>query len=212
MQFLIKKIKKRYQIGKSAKEIADELGLKENKIRYWMAKGGIKARSLSDATYFKRNPRGNPFKIINKINTPKNLMLFFVTLGLYLGEGTKKGKSAVALANTDPGIHKTFLHFLRTICQVNESKITAELNIFDDVDKQAAIKYWCKNVGISKDQIVFIIVRKSRGGNYKIKSKYGTLTTKVYNSKLKKIILSWCEMALKDASRPCSSVGRAFPW
>src|SRR3989339_1922085 len=123
MESLAIKIREEYQKGRSAREIADELGFKENKVRYWMKKGETKPRSWSEATYCKRNPHGNPFKIANQIRNPRKLMLFFVALGLYLGEGTKRGLHKATLGNTDPGILKTFLIFLREICTVDESRI-----------------------------------------------------------------------------------------
>lgn len=202
MKSLTEKIIEEYLSGKSAKEVGEALGIKEKKVRYWMEKAGVKARSRSEATYFKRNPKGNPFKIIDQLQNPNDLLLFFVSIGLYLGEGTKRGNSTLALGNTDPNILKTFLKFLRTLCKVDESKIFAEMNIFDDVNANEAIKYWVQNVGLSKNQIRHITIRKCKGGTYKNKSKYGTLTIKVCNSKLKKIILDWCNRALVDCVTP----------
>ncbi|MFH1684519.1 MAG: hypothetical protein ABIA67_06525 [Candidatus Margulisiibacteriota bacterium] len=199
---LIQSIATEYQKGKSAKEVGESLGLSERKVRYLMQKTGMKARSWSEATYCKRNPKGNPFEIIEQIKKPKDLELFFVSLGLYLGEGTKKGDHVVALGNTNPGILKTFLNFLRIICKVKDRKIYAELNIFDDVNSANAVSYWVDSVGIKKDQILYITSRKSKGGTYKNKSKYGTLTIKVNNSKLKRIVLDWCNRALKDCLAP----------
>jgi hypothetical protein len=199
---LIRNIKEEYQKGKSAKEAGERLGISEKKVRYWMRKAGIKARSWSEATYCKRNPKGNPFKIIDQLQNSKDLMLFFVALGLYLGEGTKKGKHNVALGNTDPGILRAFLNFLRTICKVDESRIFAELNIFDDVNTEDARAYWTQAVGISKKQIRHVACRKSKGGTYKNKSRYGTLTIKVCNFKLKKIIIEWCSRVLLDCAPP----------
>ena len=164
MKVLIEKIKKEYQKGKSAKEVGESLGISERKVRYLMKKFGIKARSWSEATYCKRNPQGNPFQIPEQIKNSKDLLLFFTVLGLYLGEGSKKGSHQVALGNTDPRILKTFLRFLREVCEVNEQKIFAELNVFDDINIKEAINYWTGNVGITKPQIRYIISRKSKGG------------------------------------------------
>ncbi|MFC1496021.1 hypothetical protein ACFL52_01245 [Candidatus Margulisiibacteriota bacterium] len=202
MNKLINKIKEEYSKGFSAKEVGENLGVSEKMVRYWMNKGEIKARSWSDATYKKRNPDGDPFKIIDNIKSHYQLLLFFIGIGLYLGEGTKQGKHKVALGNTNPDILKTFLYFLRIICGVKENKIRAELNIFDDVNKTKAISYWSKNIGITKKQIRHVFIRKSKGGSYKKKSKYGTLTLLVCNSKLKQIILEWCTLALKDCIMP----------
>jgi len=120
------------------------------------------------------------------------LSLFYLGIGLYLGEGDKRDKGHIKLANTDPKILNTFLMFLRKICGVRESKIKAELNIFDDVDVNKAIDFWRKNTGISRDQLKNVQIRKGKGGSYKNKSQYGTLSIYVCNTKLKKIINRWC--------------------
>ena len=202
MNPLAKKIKSEYESGRSAKEIADAMGFKEKKVFYWLKKLGTKIRSNSEATYLKWNPDGDPFQVVEQIQNPKDLMLFFVAIGLYLGEGAKKGKHQVALGNTDPLILKTFLRFLRDTCNVREEKIYAELNIFDDVSTKDAIKYWTQNVGIREKQLKYVFLRKSKGGTYKNKSKYGTLTIKVNNFKLKKIILEWCSLVINDCVMP----------
>ncbi|MFA4858238.1 MAG: hypothetical protein WC901_06800 [Candidatus Margulisiibacteriota bacterium] len=199
---LAETIKQKYLLGKSAKEIAAEMGFSEHKICYWLEKTGTKKRSRSEATYLKRNPSGDPFKIVEQITYPKDLMLFFVAIGLYLGEGAKKGRHRVALGNTDPKILKAFLFFIRKICRLREEKIFAELNIFDDIDKDFAVEYWARTVGIAKEQVKYVCVRKSKGGTYKNKSKYGTLTIKVSNTKLKQIILEWCRLIINDCSMP----------
>jgi len=115
---------------------------------------------------------------------------------LYIGEGSKT-KDSVALANSDARIIKTFLKFLREFCGVDEAKIIASLNIFDDVDLECAINYWMEVTQIPKSRFGKPIVRKSRGGMYKNKSKYGTLTINVCNTKLLGQILSWCNEMLE---------------
>ena len=64
------------------KEISDKTGWKYEKIIYWMQKFNIPRRSRSEATYVKRNPNGDPFKI--KKNLTKNeILLRGLGLGLY---------------------------------------------------------------------------------------------------------------------------------
>lgn len=197
---LIQNIAAEYQKGKSAKEVGDIFGIKEKKVRYWMKKAGIKARSRSEATYCKRNPDGDPFIIPKQITNPDLLALFFLAIGLYLGEGDKKVKHRVALANTNPAILRIFINFLTVICGVKTSKIAAELNIFDDVSTSKALNYWAKELGLNPSQFARPIIRKSKPtGTYKNKSIYGTLNIRVNNTKLKTIILKWCDHALAQS-------------
>jgi len=160
-----------------------------------MGKHDIPRRSRSEAAYVKHNPDGDPFKI-KKLKTKEDFELFTLGVGLYIGEGSKT-KDVVALANSDSRIIKAFLKFLRELCGVGEAKITTELNIFDDIDLEVAINYWMKVTQIPKSRFGKPIVRKSRGGMYKDKSKYGTLTVKVCNTKLLARILSWCDETLE---------------
>ena len=155
---------------RSMAEIARELGTTETSVVYWMEKYNIPRRSWSEATYAKRNPNGDPFKI-KELRTKEDFELFALGVGLYIGEGHKRGYSA-ALVNADPQVIKVFLKFLREICRVDESKIYAELNVFDDLDVEATIHYWQEVTQIPISRFRKPIVRKSRGGTYQNKSAY----------------------------------------
>ena len=179
----------------SMAEVAKYLGVPYKTVVYWMSKHGIPRRTRSEAIYIKQNPKGDPFKI-KELKTKEDFELFTLGVGLYIGEGSKT-KDSVALANSDSRIIKAFLKFLRELCGVDEAKIKTELNIFDDVDLEAAIDYWMEVTQIPKSRFGKPIVRKSRGGTYKNKSKYGTLTINVCNTKLLAKILSWCDEMLE---------------
>lgn len=195
MQFFRKKIvlEREYLHKKrSVQEIADELGVSCHKIIYWMDKHGIRRRSWSEATYIKRNPNGNPFKIKEKL-TEEEKALFFLAIGLYLGEGAKyKKATGVALANTDPLIIRVFLKFLIEICGIDLNKIKLELNIYDDTDVKRALEYWSLITELPLSHFSKPFVRKARKGNYRRWSRYGTLTIRVSNAKLLEKVLGWC--------------------
>jgi len=86
----------------SMAEVARELGTTETCVLYWMDKYNIPRRSRSEATYVKRNPDGDPFAI-KELKTKEDFELFTLGVGLYIGEGHKRGYSA-ALANADPQV------------------------------------------------------------------------------------------------------------
>jgi hypothetical protein len=193
------KLEKLYNKGLSMMEIAVKTGCSNSGVRYLAEKYNIPRRSRSEANYLKYNPVGNPFKI-KKLKTKKDLELFNLGIGLFLGEGTKKNKYNVALANSDPGIIKLFLVFIRQICGVKDFKIKAALNIFDDMNLNEALNFWQKETGIPHLRFATSIIRKSKGGTYKNKSKYGTLTVYVSNMKLKALMDEWCQDALTHYS------------
>jgi len=63
-----------YSKGFSMMEIAGKIGHSPSGIKYWMDKLNIPRRSRSEATYVKRNPNGDPFKIKNKLNKNEILL------------------------------------------------------------------------------------------------------------------------------------------
>lgn len=179
---------------RSMQEIADALGCSPNKVLYWMTKYGMERRSRSDATYVQLNPNGDPF-VIQEPQTEMERELFALGVALYIGEGTKRSYD-VRLANSDPQVIKAFLKFLREICRVQENKIKAWLNIFDDANVAEALGYWENVTGLARSQFSKTVVRRSRGGNYLNKSEYGTLTIFVNNKKLGDTIKQWCKELL----------------
>ena len=187
-----KKLEQLYNRGLSMMEVSNKLGCNYNQVVYWMKKYGIPTRSWSEATYRKRNPKGDPFKI-KKPKTIEDIKLFYLGIALYLGEGDKKTKHSTKLANTDPEILNIFLKFLVSLCGVEKEKIGLEINMFDDINKEIAMAYWVKALGLDRSHVKTVIIRKSKGGTYKKKSQYGTLTIYVSNVKLKQIINNWCE-------------------
>ena len=101
-------------------EIADKMRWSLHKVSYWLDQCSISRRSPSEATYVKRNPGGDPFKIKSQL-TKKDETLKGLGLGLYWGEGDKSpNNTSVRLANTDPLLIKKFKEFLTKICGVKK--------------------------------------------------------------------------------------------
>jgi len=170
-------------------EISDRTGWKYEKIVYWMRKFGIPRRSMSEATYVKRNPNGDPFEIKNKLNK-EEILLKGIGLGLYWGEGDKSSNNtAVRMSNSDPQLIKKFREFLVEICGTKEEKFGYYLTLFNDCNEKEAIKFWEQHLGIKKDQLGKIIRIPPQGkGTYRKKSKFGVLNITVTNKKLKEKI------------------------
>lgn len=182
----------------SMAEIAQALGCSLNKVTYWMDRYHIPRRPRDEANYLKHNPGGDPFRI-KPLETADERELFQLGIGLYIGEGTKN-KHRVLLANTDPQVIRAFLRFLREICGVEEKRIYAWLNIFDDVDVEEASNYWRQVTGLSEAQFFKPTVRTRRGGSYHKKSRYGTLTVGLSNTNLASQIQQWCQTTLDKFS------------
>jgi hypothetical protein len=165
-----------------------------------MERYGLARRDWSAATYAYRNPDGDPFDI-RMPATAEEWKLFGVGIGLYMGEGSKKGFS-VEFANADPRLHRTFITFLETFCGVERQRLKAWLNIFDDCDVQQAMLWWYQELGLSLEQFHKTHVRKSRSGSYTKRSTYGTLKISFSNTRLLKIIQDWCDEVQETGPMP----------
>ncbi len=171
-------------------EIAEKERCSHSSIRYWMGRYDIPRRSWSEATYIKRNPKGDPFKIKQRLNK-SDILLRGLGLGLYWGEGDKSSNNTqVRMSNTDPYLIKKFRDFLAKIYSVKEEKFKYSLAMFNDGDKIKAVKFWKGHLGIERNQLGKIIVIPPQGrGTYKEKNQFGVITITVCNNKLKEKIL-----------------------
>lgn len=173
---------------KSSKDISIALACSENKVNYWLAKHSIKKRSIAEAVYNKANPKGDPF-CFRKPSSVDDAFLYGLGIGLYWGEGTKADNHSVRLGNTDPRLIKKFLEFLVHIYHIRQDKLRFGLQLFSDVSKRQALKFWVDVLGVQESQFMKVVVTPKRGiGTYRHKNKHGVLTVYFSNKKLRDII------------------------
>jgi hypothetical protein len=169
----------------SQQEIANKLNCSVHKVSYWMEKYFIKTRSISDAVYLKKNPKGDPFNF-TKPKTIEDAVLFGLGLGLYWGEGTKANKTSVRLGNTDPELILSFILFLEKIFTVKRKQLHFSLQIFSDMGEGAALDFWTKKLKISKSQFYKTTITPQRSiGTYRKKTQYGVLIVYFHNRKMR---------------------------
>ncbi|MFA6536185.1 MAG: hypothetical protein WC250_03385 [Candidatus Paceibacterota bacterium] len=178
-----------YQNSKlSAAQIAEKINCSEGKVNYWLSKYEISKRSISEAIYQKHNPLGDPFMV----TFPKNVdegVLYGLGLGLYWGEGAKRGNGGVRLGNTDANLIRKFIDFLEVFYSINKKSLHFGLQIFGDISPEKALSFWTKTLKVSKKQFYKIIISKVRGsGTYKYKSENGVLMVYFNNIKLKRLL------------------------
>ena len=155
-----------------------------------MTKYNIPKRTISEAVYIKRNPKGDPFEVRSNFND-KEIKLKGLGLGIYWGEGDKSpNNTSVRLGNTDPFLIKKFREFLLKIYRVKKKKIQYGLILFNDIQESVAVSFWKKHLSVKREQLGKITIIPPQGvGTYKKKSQYGVLSIIFTNKKLKEIIL-----------------------
>lgn len=175
--------------GLSVSSTARKLKCSEGRINYWLRKHTIPKRSISDASYLKWNPTGDPFSL-PVIHDSRTAFIYGLGLGLYWGEGTKSNKVSVRLGNTDPNLVRYFLKFLSIIYKIDKEKLHFGLQVFSDMTPQKALSFWCRSLGVSPSQFYKkIVVTPSRGaGTYRKKIPYGVITVYFNNKKLRDTI------------------------
>lgn len=83
---------------------------------------------------------------------------------LYWGEGTKNDFS---LSNSDPEMIKTFVSFLKEF-GINKKDLRVTIRVYSDLDKQKAIKFWAKTIGVSDKKILNVnVLRGKKEGRLK---------------------------------------------
>ena len=93
------------------------------------------------------------------------------------------------MSNSDPQLIKKFREFLVKICGVKKEKFGYYLTLFNDCDKEKAIKFWIQHLGIRRNRLGKIIKIPPQGkGTYRKKNQFGVFNITVTNKKLKEEI------------------------
>lgn len=177
-----------YNSGLSISQIAQDNKVSSNKVVYWMNKYGIKRRNHSDASYIKHNPKGDPFRF-----NIRNKELLALGVALYLAEGSKLNQHGVRFTNSDPKIILIFLKFLKIVCGVKIEVVKAWINYYDDQEYKTVQVYWENITKIPSSNFYKPFKRSKKQGTYKKRSKYGTITLLVDNTKFQALINEYCK-------------------
>lgn len=178
-----------FQEGKSQQEIALLLKCSLNQVAYWMKNYGLKTRSISQAVYQRRNPGGDPFRF-HLPTTMDEAFLYGLGFGLYWGEGTKANLGSVRLGNTDARLIKAFMRFLVELFGVEKRDFRFSLQIFSDIDKNVATRYWVRALGVDRSQFTKPTITPYRSlGTYRKKSRYGVATVYYHNTRLRNLVV-----------------------
>jgi hypothetical protein len=112
-------------------------------------------------------------------------------LGLFWGEGTKRGRHSLRLSNSDPILIKKYIDFLVNIYHIDKNKLRFQLQTYNDLNVDDQIKFWSKHLSVKKTQFYksTLLVRRGQG-TYLEKMKHGVIIVSFGNMKLKNLICS----------------------
>jgi len=109
--------------------------------------------------------------------------LHMVGLGLYWGEGYKKGNQELGFTNSDPVMIVFYIEWLRRIYNINKQDLILRLSINDQHTGriQNVLKYWMQITKIPLSQFTktSLIKSKSKKTYINLESHSGTLRVKV---------------------------------
>src|SRR3989338_8863459 len=115
-----------------------------------------------------------------KFKTISSQALFTAGLMLYLGEGDKKDRSRIGLANTDPWVVTFFVRWLTEFLNIPRNKMKVELHLYESMDIKAERRFWLKQLSFRPSQLYKDQVRQLRQGSFSYSESYRHGTCKLY--------------------------------
>jgi len=105
---------------------------------------------------------------------------FTAGLMLYLGEGDKKNRNRINLANTDPFIINFFIKWLNDFLDIPKEKIRAQVHLYENMNVKKEIKFWINEIGFKESQFYKPSIRKLQKSSFSYKESYRHGTCSLY--------------------------------
>lgn len=126
----------------------------------------------------------------------KHSPLFIAGLMLYMGEGDNRDSRMIRLANTKIEIHQIFISFLVEFLGVPREKIRFWVLLYPDLNPERTSRVWSKALKIPLSQ--FHKYQVIQGKSTKRLLQYGVGNTIIGSAVLKRKLMKWIELALKE--------------
>ncbi|MEK9132299.1 MAG: hypothetical protein AAB606_01130 [Patescibacteria group bacterium] len=213
------------QKGWALKKIAEHLGVSRGSVSYWVR--GIvvppisgdelrQKRFLGDekrrTTIFEKTTallRDIEQDCLKEVKAVSKRDLFIAGIMLYAGEGAKHKaphSQRVEFTNADISITQIFVRFLVECCSVQKEDIRLRLFLYEDMNEEAAKRFWADNLRIPLSQFVPVQTKKRVGGLPSRKAQNGTMHVLVYNKRLFQRIVGWTK-AFHGTLSGCGLIG-----
>ncbi len=110
---------------------------------------------------------------------------------MYIGEGYKRNRNVVALANSDPRVIRLADYWIRRFAR---NKVTYSFQYHADQDPDYLVRFWSFGLGV--DPKLIAIQRKSNSGKLlgrNWRSKHGVLTVRTSDTMLRARLQAWID-------------------
>ena len=178
--------------SKQVAKVNKERAYKENVGRIKLVN---KARNVERTTQYKEMLRLAETEYKHYTTSP----LFIAGLMLYLSHGDTKHQNQIRLTTNNPDLHRIFIRFAVEYLGVEKSSIKFWLLLYPAHDEIKCMKRWSKKIGISVGQFYKNQIVESRSNKQTLH--FGVGNTIIGNTLLKKKMMRWVELALKDLQK-----------
>jgi hypothetical protein len=115
---------------------------------------------------------------------------------IYIGEGYKRSRHTVSVANSDLRVVRLADRWIRRFAR---NKVTYQFQYHADQDPEYLIRFWSTGLGV--DPSLFTYQRKSNSGQLSgrtWRSKYGVLTVRAQDTMLRYRLQAWIDRTQDD--------------
>ena len=172
--------------------------VKEDNMRHSARENGKRISLLNTA-------RGNQYKkvyaeaersAVTEFKHYKQNPLFIAGLMLYVGTGDVKSPNLIRVTDSRPEIHALLIKFITEYLGVSREKIRFWVLLYPDLNPEACSRLWSKKIRIPMSQ--FHKYQVIEGKSTKRILRFGVGNTIIGSTVLKKKLLKWIELALKE--------------
>ena len=144
-------------------------------------------------TEYLKNTEERLLEHAGQVPLPNEQELFFLFLGLFWGEGSKKEKFRLSITNTDPALIKACITFLMARFSMQADEFRGCVNVHANNNSGLCIPYWAHITGIPLDRIrsQLVISSASKGKKPIHTLPHGTFVLYINNALLNRQVQGW---------------------
>ncbi len=202
--------------GMSYLQIKEAIGVSKSTLHYWLKDHPLseeRIRELRDNSPRRIERYRNTMALKREVKrslaydrAKKDIQklskrdIFIAGFFLYWAEGAKSDTGTVLLANTDPGMIRMFIVWLKML-DVPQEKLRVRLQLYSDMDCEAEVVFWMKELELPKSCFRNPTIKKSiadKRRNYKGRFGHGTCDLICHDQQLHHYLMMGIEYLKKQ--------------